>query len=73
MTTKGAILRAIRENCLDCCCGSTAEVKDCAVGTKCQLFPYRMGSDPNPSKNRGFKKNPCVAIEISKNPVSLEG
>lgn len=38
-------LKAIREKCIDCCCGSLAEVKDC-VTERCALFPYRMGKNP---------------------------
>ena len=38
-------LRAIREKCLDCCCGNRAEVKRCPV-VKCTLHPYRMGHRP---------------------------
>jgi hypothetical protein len=59
MTTKGKILKAIREKCLDCCCNSPKEVKLCQVGNnpkgnRCSLYPFRFGSDPNPSK----AKNP---------------
>lgn len=38
-------LRAIREKCLDCCCGNRAEVKRCPA-VKCTLYPYRMGHRP---------------------------
>jgi hypothetical protein len=38
-------LRAIRLKCLDCCCGSEAEVRRCAI-TSCALHPYRMGRYP---------------------------
>lgn len=38
-------LRAIRLKCLDCSCGSVAEVRDCVVKT-CALYPYRMGRYP---------------------------
>ena len=56
--SKGKILRAIRANCLDCCCGSAAEVKLCPCKEKiisradgqtlepCYLYPYRFGRDP---------------------------
>ena len=42
---KKPILKAIREKCLDCSCGSHAEVKDCSVPT-CALYPFRLGSNP---------------------------
>ncbi len=38
-------LKAIRRKCLDCCCGSSDEVKHCHIET-CVLHPYRFGKDP---------------------------
>jgi hypothetical protein len=38
-------LRTIRLKCLDCCCGSPAEVRRCG-DVKCPNWPYRMGTDP---------------------------
>lgn len=35
-------LKAIREKCLDCCCGQPKEVKLCPV-TKCPLYEFRFG------------------------------
>ncbi len=69
MTTKGKILKAIREKCLDCCCGSCKEVKLCQVGNnpkgnRCTLYPYRFGKDPEPSKNVGFAKIPSCTREV---------
>ena len=60
MTTKGEILKAIRLNCVMCCGGSTLEVRNCAVGEKCTLYPFRMGKDPNPARKGmppGFLKS----------------
>ena len=42
-------LRAIRLKCLDCCGESALEVKLCTV-SRCALYPYRMGKNPD---NRG--------------------
>ena len=39
-------LMAIREKCLDCCCGSSNEVKLCTVA-HCALYPFRFGRNPN--------------------------
>ena len=39
-------LKAIRFKCLDCCCGSSNEVKLCTV-EKCALYPFREGVNPN--------------------------
>src|ERR1700704_5165854 len=43
-------LKAIREKCLDCCCGNAAEVRKC-VAVDCALWPFRMGTNP-------FRKKP---------------
>lgn len=39
-------VKAIRLKCLDCCCGSSHEVKLCSV-TNCPLYPFRFGKNPN--------------------------
>lgn len=38
-------LEAIRAKCLDCCCGSTHEVKLCPC-KDCALWPFRFGRNP---------------------------
>ena len=38
-------LKAIREKCLDCCCGNAAEVRKC-VADDCALWPFRMSTNP---------------------------
>jgi hypothetical protein len=55
MTTKAAILQAIRQKCLDCSCQQPGEVRECPV-TTCDLWPYRFGRDPEPNRTRGFAK-----------------
>lgn len=42
-------IQAIREKCLDCCCGSAHEVKMCAC-EDCTLYPFRFGKNPNIKK-----------------------
>lgn len=39
-------VKAIRLKCLDCCCGSSTEVRLCPV-TDCPLHPFRFGKNPN--------------------------
>jgi hypothetical protein len=55
MTTKADILRAIRQKCLDCSCYQPSEVRDCKLIT-CDLWPYRLGRDPEPGIARGCAK-----------------
>lgn len=38
-------LKAIRAKCLDCCNGSSKEVKLCTVAG-CPLYPLRLGKNP---------------------------
>lgn len=38
-------LPAIRAKCLDCCCGSSNEVKLCTV-ISCPLHDFRLGKNP---------------------------
>jgi hypothetical protein len=38
-------LKAIREKCLDCCCGNAAEVRKC-VAVDCPMWPFRMDTNP---------------------------
>lgn len=37
--------KAIRRNCLDCCCGSRKAVAYCTC-TDCNLWPHRFGISP---------------------------
>jgi len=36
--------QAIRLKCVDCCCGSYAEVRNCPA-TQCPLWRYRLGKE----------------------------
>jgi hypothetical protein len=42
---KLSAVQALRARCLDCCCGSAAEVRRC-VSVNCPSWPFRMGTDP---------------------------
>ena len=42
-------IKAIKEKCLDCMCGSFNEVKLCP-STNCSLYPFRLGKNPNIKK-----------------------
>ncbi len=48
-------LRALRARCLDCCCGSTSEVRKC-VAVDCPSWPFRMGTNP-------FRKKRTMLVE----------
>lgn len=40
-------VRAIRANCLECCCRSPKAVRECHL-CDCPLWPYRLGKRPKP-------------------------
>ncbi|KAL2051027.1 hypothetical protein ABVK25_008773 [Lepraria finkii] len=39
------LLKAIRAKCLDCCGGQPSEIRLCA-SAQCDLWPYRMATNP---------------------------
>lgn len=41
---------AVRAACLQCCCGSPSEVKNCTI-TTCALHPFRLGKPPKEPVN----------------------
>lgn len=45
MEYKTSPLKAIREKCIECCCGSSTEVKECTA-QNCPIYPYRFGKNP---------------------------
>lgn len=42
---KKSPLKAIRDKCYDCSCGSSTEIKLCPI-TNCALYPFRFGKNP---------------------------
>ena len=48
-------IKAIRKKCLDCCCGSNKEVRECTV-IKCPIYPYRFSRRPDKSVIDTIKK-----------------
>ena len=55
MRKRGGVLRAIREKCLDCMCGSPGEVRRCNI-PECSLFQYRFGRNPALKGKRGNRQ-----------------
>jgi hypothetical protein len=55
-------VKAIREKCLDCCCGSTADVKDCSV-KNCPLYPFRMGKNPYRQRREMTEEEKQVLVD----------
>ena len=41
---------AVKAKCLQCCCGSPKEVKNCPC-TDCALYPFRLGKPPKKEVN----------------------
>ena len=62
--SKKSPLKALRENCLECCNGSSKEVSLCPV-TVCPSYPFRHGKNPwrrkrevTPRQLAALKKTP---------------
>jgi len=56
--------KAIRLKCLDCCCGSLAEVRLCEI-RRCPLWRYRLGKeDENCEDAQDFPKNDSGRVPI---------
>ena len=47
--------QAIRVKCIDCCCGNTAEVRNCPI-RNCPLWNYRMGREIGETAPKRTKK-----------------
>ena len=45
-------MKAIRAKCLDCCCGSANEVRNCPI-TECPIWTYRFGHNPAIKREKG--------------------
>jgi hypothetical protein len=69
---KRPILRAIRQNCVECCAGAEAEVRRCRMIT-CPMWPYRMASNPFREK-LGDEQREAARARLSGNrPVAAAG
>lgn len=55
-------VKAIREHCVDCCGGSSNEVKLCTV-EKCALFPFRFGKNPYRTKREFTDEQKAIMRE----------
>lgn len=62
-------LKAIRLKCLDCCCGSSNEIKQCTV-TRCPLYAYRSGHNPTRRELTPEEKEKCIANLRKNAPIS---
>lgn len=49
--TKTSMSKAIKEKCLDCCCGNRKEIETCQI-TRCALWLWRFGK-PDGAIRRG--------------------
>ena len=57
-------LKAIRRQCLECCCNSSNEVKLC-ISLSCYLWPYRFGVSPATAARQGKLVDPKQAAAIA--------
>lgn len=55
-------VKAIREKCLDCCCGSSLEVKLCNI-VSCPIYPFRFGKNPFRQKREMTEEQKKVTVD----------
>ena len=55
-------VKAIRAFCIDCCGGSSNEVKLCTA-PKCVLYPFRLGKNPYRAKRELTEEQRAAAAE----------
>ena len=55
-------VKAIRAFCVDCCGGSTNEVKLCP-SSRCALYPFRLGRNPYRAKRELTEDQRLAAAE----------
>lgn len=55
-------VKAIREKCLDCCCGSNIEVKLCNI-VSCPIYPFRFGKNPFRQKREMTEEQKKVTVD----------
>lgn len=55
-------VKAIREKCIDCCCGSTTEVALCDMDD-CPIWAFRFGKNPYRTKRELTPEQREVARE----------
>ncbi len=74
--TRKSPMKAIREKCLDCCCGQISEVRACE-SVKCSLWPFRAGQHPytsskleNPLHGADYQENGPATIAVVPSLVS---
>ncbi len=65
-------VKAIRAKCLDCCCGSTEEVKQCPCEA-CALHSFRFGKNPYRTKREYTEKEKAaLASRLKLSKISPE-
>jgi len=61
---KRPILDAIRANCIACCAGNAAEVRRCRM-VQCDMWPYRMGSNPFVSRDYTDEQREAARVRLA--------
>ena len=64
-------LKAIRQHCLECSCGSAYEVKNCVIHD-CNLYPFRMGHNPNRKSSLSDEQRKEVGEKLKSSRLAKE-
>ena len=65
-------IKAIRKKCLDCCCGSRKEIRECPV-VECTLYPYRFGRRPTQAIVDTIKRYYEKKVELAQGLLPKKG
>lgn len=66
-------VKAIREKCIDCCCGNTTEVKECPA-TDCPIHAFRFGKNPYRTKRElSEEQKQAMAERLKKARIAKKG
>ena len=56
-------LKAIRQNCIECCGGSKNEVKLCTI-TSCPLYAFRFGKNPYSKRTLSEEQREAARVRL---------
>lgn len=61
---KDSLLTIMRKKCIDCCAGQIGEVRTCPA-TACDLWPYRMGTNPFAKRELSLEQKAAAVQRIA--------
>lgn len=69
---KKSPIKAIREFCLECCGGNSADVKSCTA-PRCPLYAFRFGKNPYIKREMSEEQKEAAKIRLAEARKRKEG